>query len=207
MPYLDVGPQDYCCKCAFRAACVPPQGQATQVADEPHVTIGPQMATVRALVAEGQYGALRSIRSRILVYHAHADGYRCRPDWGVESFSMPRAIGCRRFGGMVAALHEVAGTVFGYLQHDPVADFASLAIFGDLTRDESLQTGYRGAGGHVTFNAAIGLRLSLYRIYPYLVMLVESILRSSSTVDHRCTSVFVSWHLMRERAVLTEATR
>ena len=39
------------------------------------------------------------------------------------------------------------------------------------------------------------------------VMLVESVLRSSSTVDHRRMSVFVSGHLMRELAVLTEATR
>jgi hypothetical protein len=89
---------------------------------------------------------------------------------------------------MVAALYEVIGTGFGYPQHDPVAD---LARFGVLTRDESLLAGYRGAGGHVTFNAATRLRSTLYRIYLYLFMLVEGVLRSlppPSMTDARARS-------------------
>jgi aminoglycoside phosphotransferase (APT) family kinase protein len=104
-----------------------------------------------------------------------------------------------RIGGLIDAERAFWG--------DPVADFVSLALFGDLTRDESFLAGYRGAGGHVTFNAATWLRLSLYRTYLYVIMLVESVLRSCSTLDHRRTTVFVSGHLMRELAVLTEATR
>jgi aminoglycoside phosphotransferase (APT) family kinase protein len=104
-----------------------------------------------------------------------------------------------RIGGLIDAERAFWG--------DPVADFVSLALFGDLTRDEPFLAGYCDAGGHVTFNAATRLRLSLYRTYLYLIMLVESALRSRSTLDHRRTSVFVSGHLMRELATLTEATR
>jgi predicted dehydrogenase len=39
-------------------------------------------ATVRAFVAESQYGALRSMRSRIQFTMPTPDGYRCRPDLG-----------------------------------------------------------------------------------------------------------------------------
>jgi hypothetical protein len=63
-----------------------------------------------------------------------------------------------------AALHEVIRTGLSYPQDDPVVNFASLAPFGDLTRDEALQAGYRSS--HL--QAATRLRLSSYRIYLYL---------------------------------------
>lgn len=60
---------------------------------------------------------------------------------------------------------------------DPVADFVSLALFGDIERDEAFLAGYRAAGGSVTFDAATRLRLLLYRSYLYLIMWVETVPR------------------------------
>lgn len=60
---------------------------------------------------------------------------------------------------------------------DPVADFVSLALFGDIERDEAFLAGYRAAGGQVTFNAETRLRLALYRGYLYLIMWVETVPR------------------------------
>jgi hypothetical protein len=146
-----------------------------KLTDEPPRPSGhEQQATVRAFVAEGQYGALRSMRSGIQFTMPTRTAIDAGLRWG-ESSSMPRDIGCRPLGGMVAALYEVIGAGFDYPRHDPVADFAR---FGVLTRDESLLAGYRGAGGHVSFNAATWLRLTLHRIYPYLFMLIEGVLRS-----------------------------
>lgn len=61
-------------------------------------------------------------------------------------------------------LHEVIRTGLCYPQDGPVVHFASLAPFGDLTRDEALQAGYRSS--HL--QAVTRLRLSSYRIYLYL---------------------------------------
>jgi aminoglycoside phosphotransferase (APT) family kinase protein len=57
---------------------------------------------------------------------------------------------------------------------DPVAEFVSLALFGDIEQDPAFLHGYRAAGGMVTFDAATRLRLSLYRAYLYLIMWVEA---------------------------------
>jgi aminoglycoside phosphotransferase (APT) family kinase protein len=57
---------------------------------------------------------------------------------------------------------------------DPVADFVSLALLGDIERDEAFLDGYRQAGGTVTFDAATRRRLTAYRSYLDLIMLVEA---------------------------------
>jgi aminoglycoside phosphotransferase (APT) family kinase protein len=56
---------------------------------------------------------------------------------------------------------------------DPLADFVSLALFGDIEEDAAFLRGYREADGTVTFDAASRLRLSLYQAYLYLIMWIE----------------------------------
>ncbi len=62
---------------------------------------------------------------------------------------------------------------------DPLADFVSLALFGDIEQDDDFLAGYRSAGGSVTFDAATRQRLTLYRSYLYLIMWVEAVPRGS----------------------------
>jgi aminoglycoside phosphotransferase (APT) family kinase protein len=54
---------------------------------------------------------------------------------------------------------------------DPVADFASLALFGEIADDGDFLAGYRAAGG--TFGAAEARRLRAYQTYLYLIMWTE----------------------------------
>jgi aminoglycoside phosphotransferase (APT) family kinase protein len=56
---------------------------------------------------------------------------------------------------------------------DPVADFVSLDVFGAGERDKDLLDGYREAGGRLERTTSVRLRLALYRLYLYLIMLVE----------------------------------
>ncbi|MET7857751.1 aminoglycoside phosphotransferase family protein [Streptomyces sp. NPDC005318] len=61
---------------------------------------------------------------------------------------------------------------------DPVADFVSLALLGNVEKDEEFLAGYAaGPGGAVEFDASVRLRLALYRCYLYLIMLVETVPR------------------------------
>jgi aminoglycoside phosphotransferase (APT) family kinase protein len=67
---------------------------------------------------------------------------------------------------------------------DPVADFVSLALFGDMEKDEDFLAGYAdGSGRPVVFDASVRLRLALYRCYLYLIMLVETVPRRASQED------------------------
>jgi aminoglycoside phosphotransferase (APT) family kinase protein len=57
---------------------------------------------------------------------------------------------------------------------DPLAEFVSLALYGDIERDAAFLDGYRAAGGAISFDIAARQRLSLYRAYLYLIMWVET---------------------------------
>lgn len=74
---------------------------------------------------------------------------------------------------------EIGGLIDGERAFwgDPVADFVSLALLSDIEKDTDFLTGYREAGGTVTFDDQTRRRLSLYRCYLYLIMLVESVPR------------------------------
>ncbi|MGW0706279.1 phosphotransferase family protein [Streptomyces sp. NPDC002643] len=61
---------------------------------------------------------------------------------------------------------------------DPIADFVSLALLGDIRQDDDFLTGYREAGGTVDFTPAASRRYALYRSYLYLIMLVEVVPRA-----------------------------
>ena len=70
----------------------------------------------------------------------------------------------------IAALIDAERAFWG----DPLAEFVSLALYGDIERDAAFLDGYRAAGGAINFDIAARRRLSLYRAYLYLIMWVET---------------------------------
>ncbi|MET7416580.1 phosphotransferase family protein [Streptomyces rubiginosohelvolus] len=78
--------------------------------------------------------------------------------------------GARTIGGVIDGERMFWG--------DPVADFVSLALFGDIERDRDFLAGYaEGSGKSVEFTDALRTRYALYRSYLYLIMLVETVPR------------------------------
>ena len=73
-------------------------------------------------------------------------------------------------GHRIGALIDAERAFWG----DPLAEFVSLALYGDIELDTAFLAGYRGAGGAVTFDVEARRRLSLYRAYLYLIMWVET---------------------------------
>jgi aminoglycoside phosphotransferase (APT) family kinase protein len=78
-------------------------------------------------------------------------------------------------GHRVGALIDAERAFWG----DPLADFNSLALFGDIEQDPAFLRGYRAGGGTVTFDFAARQRLSLYRTYLNLIMWVEAVPRQA----------------------------
>ncbi|MFF3419669.1 phosphotransferase family protein [Streptomyces sp. NPDC002698] len=76
-----------------------------------------------------------------------------------------------RIGGLIDGERMLWG--------DPLADFVSLALLGDIRRDTDFLTGYQEGGGVVEFDRAARQRLALYRSYLYLIMLIETVPRAS----------------------------
>ncbi|WP_405811422.1 aminoglycoside phosphotransferase family protein [Streptomyces sp. NBC_01520] len=78
--------------------------------------------------------------------------------------------GARSIGGIIDGERMFWG--------DPVADFVSTALFGDVEEDRDFLAGYAStAGGPVAFTPSVRLRLALYRSYLYLIMLTETVPR------------------------------
>jgi aminoglycoside phosphotransferase (APT) family kinase protein len=75
---------------------------------------------------------------------------------------------------------------------DPVADFVSVALAGDVESDPAFLDGYRAGGGTVVLDPPTRLRLALYRVYLHVIMLVEVVPRKLPA-DHR--------RFLRERIV------
>lgn len=69
--------------------------------------------------------------------------------------------------GRVTGLIDAERAFWG----DPVADFASLALFGEIADDADFLAGYRAGGG--TFGEAEARRLRAYQTYLYLIMWIE----------------------------------
>ncbi|GAA3446130.1 phosphotransferase family protein [Planomonospora venezuelensis] len=57
---------------------------------------------------------------------------------------------------------------------DPLADFVTPTIFGELEEDDEIVAGYREAGGVVPFDERARVRMALYRLYLCLVLLAEN---------------------------------
>ncbi|MFD7708808.1 phosphotransferase family protein [Streptomyces sp. NPDC059785] len=81
-----------------------------------------------------------------------------------------RAGAAPRIGGLIDGERMLWG--------DPVADFVSLALLGDITRDEDFLTGYRAGDGPAALGPPARRRLALYRSYLYLIMLTETVPRA-----------------------------
>ncbi|HEY1174957.1 MAG TPA: aminoglycoside phosphotransferase family protein, partial [Phytomonospora sp.] len=80
---------------------------------------------------------------------------------------------------------------------DPLADFASLALFGDIEDDAAFLAGYADAGGTAGFGPDERRRVALYRAYLYLLMLVESVPRGYPEADAVGMREFLDPHLLK----------
>lgn len=98
------------------------------------------------------------------------------------------ADGRARIGGLIDGERMFWG--------DPIADFVSLALLGDIRKDEAFLGGYRDAGGHAAFDASARLRLALYRAYLYLIMLAETVPRAVGADQERWVRERVAPELM-----------
>lgn len=104
----------------------------------------------------------------------------------LEEVTVPRLVHFDLWRGNILVERTEAGPRIGGLIDgermfwgDPLADFVSLALLGDIRRDADFLTGYQEGGGTVEFGGAPGQRLALYRSYLYLIMLIETVPRAS----------------------------
>jgi aminoglycoside phosphotransferase (APT) family kinase protein len=63
---------------------------------------------------------------------------------------------------------------------DPVAEFVSLSLFGDISADQAFFEGY----GQVEFTEDVRRRLAMYRTYIFLIMVVEGTPRGYTGAHH-----------------------
>ncbi|MGW7495752.1 phosphotransferase family protein [Streptomyces luteogriseus] len=121
----------------------------------------PRGADAVARTAASAYGALDEVTDPCLV---HFDLWR-------GNILVDRTDGEARIGGLIDGERMFWG--------DPLADFVSLALLGDIRQDEEFLAGYREAGGRARFDTGARLRLALYRAYLYLIMLTETVPREA----------------------------
>ena len=100
---------------------------------------------------------------------------------------------------------QVSGLVDGERAFwgDPIADFVSLALFADIEQDEPFLQAYRSAGGEIDFTSDTRRRLTLYRCYLYLIMLVEAVPRDFSGPDHERRARCISRELVAGLEILS----
>ncbi|MFD9000106.1 phosphotransferase family protein [Streptomyces sp. NPDC059582] len=110
-----------------------------------------------------------------------------------------RSAGVPRIGGLVDGERMFWG--------DPLADFVSLALLGDIEDDEPFLAGYREAGGRADFDTPARLRLALYRAYLYLIMITETVPRAAEGGHERWVREEVAPELVRALAEITDLTR
>lgn len=119
----------------------------------------PRTADDIARTAGSAYGALDEVTVPRAVHF----------DLWQGNILVDRASGPPRIGGLIDGERMFWG--------DPLADFVSLALLGDIRKDEAFLTGYRDAGGRAEFDTPARLRYALYRSYLYLIMLTETVPR------------------------------
>ncbi|MFF7374752.1 phosphotransferase family protein [Streptomyces massasporeus] len=127
----------------------------------------PRPVDAVARAAASAYGALDEVTDPCLV---HFDLWR-------GNILVDRTDGEARIGGLIDGERMFWG--------DPLADFVSLALLGDIRKDEEFLAGYREAGGRARFDTAARLRLALYRAYLYLIMLTETVPREADEEQRR----------------------
>ncbi|GGX30225.1 phosphotransferase family protein [Streptomyces lomondensis] len=146
----------------------------------------PRPADEVARTARSAYGALDEVTVPSLV---HFDLWR-------GNILIDRSDGDARLGGLIDGERMFWG--------DPLADFVSLALLGDIRKDEAFLAGYREAGGRAHFNAPARLRLALYRAYLYLIMISETVPREVGAEQERWVQDTVAPELLAALAEIEE---
>jgi aminoglycoside phosphotransferase (APT) family kinase protein len=113
-----------------------------------------------ARTAKAAYDSLDEVTTSRLV---HFDLWR-------GNILVDRSDGTPRIGGLIDGERMFWG--------DPLGDFVSLALLGDIEQDTAFLTGYQNAGGRADFGTGVRQRLALYRSYLYLIMLIETVPRA-----------------------------
>ncbi|MFE6092733.1 phosphotransferase family protein [Streptomyces massasporeus] len=147
----------------------------------------PRPVDAVARAAASAYGALDEVTDPRLV---HFDLWR-------GNILVDRTDGEARIGGLIDGERMFWG--------DPLADFVSLALLGDIREDEEFLAGYREAGGRARFDAAARLRLALYRAYLYLIMLTETVPREADEEQRRWVQERVAPELVAALDEIAEA--
>ncbi|MFF6782876.1 phosphotransferase [Streptomyces sp. NPDC012510] len=102
----------------------------------------------------------------------------------LDEVTVPRLVHFDLWQGNILVEHGEPSRIGGLIDGermfwgDPVADFVSLALLGDIRQDDDFLTGYREAGGEIEFTPSTRRRYALYRSYLYLIMLVEVVPRA-----------------------------
>ncbi len=148
----------------------------------------PRPADAVARTAASAYGVLDEVTVPCLV---HFDLWR-------GNILVDRSAGRARVGGLIDGERMFWG--------DPLADFASLALLGDIRRDEAFLAGYRAAGGRAVFDVPARRRLALYRAYLYLIMLTETVPRAVGEEQRRRVRETVAPELVAALDDITEAS-
>ncbi|WP_128435896.1 phosphotransferase family protein [Streptomyces cyaneus] len=148
----------------------------------------PRPADAVARNLEAAYDALDEVTVPCLVHF----------DLWQGNILVDRASGQPRIGGLIDGERMFWG--------DPLADFVSLALLGDIRKDEAFLAGYREAGGRAGFDAAARLRLALYRSYLYLIMLTETVPRAVDAAQDRWVQETVAPELLAALAEIEDLT-
>lgn len=83
---------------------------------------------------------------------------------------------------------------------DPFAEFVSLSLFADIEEDKAFLAGY----GAVEFTPSVRRRIALYRVYLYLIMIIEGKPRGYDSPSQRLARRYYARHL---RKALREVDR
>ncbi|MEW2614447.1 aminoglycoside phosphotransferase family protein [Streptomyces sp. NPDC047880] len=148
----------------------------------------PRPVDAVARIAASAYGALDEVTRPRLV---HFDLWR-------GNILVDRADGRARIGGLIDGERMFWG--------DPLADFVSLALLGDIRKDEEFLAGYREAGGRARFDPPARRRLALYRAYLYLIMLTETVPREAGAEQQRWVQETVAPELVAALDEIAEAS-
>ncbi|MBX9362651.1 phosphotransferase family protein [Streptomyces sp. WAC04114] len=147
----------------------------------------PRPVDAVAEAATSAYDALDEVTAPCLV---HFDLWR-------GNILVDRTGGETRIGGLIDGERMFWG--------DPLADFVSLALLGDIRQDEEFLTGYREGGGRARFDTAARTRLALYRAYLYLIMLTETVPREAGEEQRRWVQERVAPELVAALDEIAEA--
>ncbi|MGW7256667.1 phosphotransferase family protein [Streptomyces sp. NPDC054834] len=147
----------------------------------------PRPADAVARTARAAYGTLEEVT---VPRPVHFDLWQ-------GNILLDRSAGDVRIGGLIDGERMFWG--------DPLADFVSLALLGDITRDEAFLAGYREAGGAAELDGPARLRLALYRAYLYLIMLTETVPRAVGEERERWVQEAVAPELVAALDEIQEA--